>query len=432
MKRTLPILFLVLFFFAFQQNAFACFPDADISGPSGTCVPRGVPITYTGTHNFTTNNCTIYEWTVTGGTITGPTGISVTNGTLCVVENAFICFPSLGDDCDDADISVLVAGGQGADVTVVWEEGVMGELRLNVVEVDGPSDSEIINIDPGLPSPTSISVSNLGTNSGTFFANFDDPPCEGALVRWTINGNNAGTGNPRNLPVGTCVTAQVCAELILDGNTSENVCRNFMGGQLSFNINGLSNPIVNSFVTYQLNVSQPLDKVEWFTQPAGVATFLPPTDGEAVDLTFDEVGDFNICAEVTTLCATSFFECKAVSVSGFIPSPGPGGDDPIKEKVEAKAALREDPGTPLAQTPQLQELKLQPNLIVAQQDFFLQLPALSQTIHLTLLNQNGQVLQERQTGESNLRWSSAGLSPGVYFISARAGQWQSTQRFVIQ
>ncbi|MEM8908046.1 MAG: T9SS type A sorting domain-containing protein [Bacteroidota bacterium] len=430
MKKALRrFLFFFLLVAMVQQQSTAC--NASISGPSGRCATTpGTAITYTGTHNFTSSGCTFYEWTITGGTITGPGGVAVTNGTLCVTENVS-CASSLAGSCDAAALSTAVAGGNGASVSVVWDAGVQGSLRLRVRErgTIAFSASDDLSVDLRLEQPTSVTIVSQNNTSGTYRANFSEALCPGTSVRWTVNGSFAGTGNPRNLSVGACSNAQICATAVQGGTSSAVRCRSFSGGSLSYDLFGWNTATVNSLVDFSISSTQPMSNINWFTSPPNSAVFILPPSGDYVELYFTNSGYLDVCVDVTTVCGQQFLECKTVNVTNFIPQ---AGEDPIKEQATENAQLREEPSSQPKTTKSDQVMKVRPTLVHQQQDLIIELPQGSTATQIDIIDINGRLVSSQTTQATAVQLSTQALSPGTYFISAQTSQWRSTQKIVVQ
>lgn len=432
MKNLFTLLILTLLTtVAFQQESFACW-NASITGPSGRCgAPAGVPTTYTGTHGFTSSGCTVYEWQATGGSISVG-GATVTSGqTICVVEN-LSCVGGTIFDCFIAVVDPAVASGNGASISVTWNQGVVGELKLKVKEkgeITLSGSDDIVN-DISVPTPSSISVSNRTNSSATFTANFDDALCPGMVVNWTINGNPAGSGNPRSLPIGYCTSnAQVCASVSQGNITSPSVCRSFIGS-LTSSLNGPYNATTNSFVNFTVNSTQPMTSINWFAQPASSVFFFPPTDGAYVDLYFTATGTIDICVQASTVCGQQFLECRQVNVTNFAPN-AIGSTPTVKVPETAATTLRDgeyDQSNPL----QGSELIVFPTLIDQQQDLQIQLPTEATEATLFLTDINGRLLVERTITDQSSTLSTDQLSAGMYFITARSGKWSSTKKIVVR
>ncbi len=417
--------YLTLFFFAmlctvgFQQDAFACntpFANANITGPSGRCgAPAGVPTTYTGTHNFSSSGCTIYEWTVSGGTVIAPgiSGTSITNGTLCVAENN-ACATQTSNACQVQAVHNSVASGNGSTVTVIWSPNVEGTLALRVRELGGVNlraEDEITN-DITLPSLISISTSNQTSGSGTYTANLDNTLCPGMAISWTVNGNNAGTGNPRNLNVGYCSDAQVCASITLNGISAGQKCINVNGQNFSSSISGPSTSETHFPETFIFNSTQPIASISWYASPPEIAEFMGPTNNPEVGVRFNDVGVVDICAVGITSCGSGFERCKKVTVANFKPN----FQDPSQSKVS------------IAST----EMIVFPTLIDQQQELNIQLPTLEETAMLRIVNINGSVVLEQKATDQRINIATNQLGSGMYVLTAQSGNWISTKKFVVK
>jgi hypothetical protein len=422
----------------FSTSAEACIFSASIAGPSGRCAaPAGVPTTYTGTHNFSSSGCTIYEWTISGGTLTGPGGVSVTNGTLCITEN-LVCFSVLGE-CNAAAIDVNVASGNGASVSVIWAPGVVGTLDLNVLEIGTTTLSaqarRIVN-DISLPAPSSTSLVDNGNGTSTFTANFNTEPCPGTVVNWTVNGNPAGTGNPRTLSVTSCSNATVCAftSQTVGGVTvtSASTCRTFSGA-CNGEMVGPETATINSFLNYAVwcNLSS-ISTIEWSISPLNGVWITNGTNNPYFDIVITDPGVYYICAIGTTTCNQVFEYCLATNVTigggGFIKTQDNGAsaeDMNISKQQLASSDSHADDNS-------LKKLSAYPTLLENGQILSVQIPGLEQPAHLQITNLQGQVVNRQMIGESNTSIDLPNLVPGVYILSATVGNWFESIRFVVK
>ncbi len=426
------------------SEANACTqPDVDIAGPSGRCgALADTPTTYTGSHNFPEPGCTYYEWTITGGTVTGPNGTFVTDGTLCITEDPF-CFRDLSLACDEAGLDATVITGNGSNVTVTWQPGVVGKLKLKVKEKEsGTTREETITNDISLPNPTSISFSPNTTTSGSFTAVLPQPLCTGQSVRWTIDGNNAGTGNPKNLNVGLCTTATVCAATIQTVGsstlTSQQTCRSFNGGTLDASISGQTEAAVNGFYDYFFSSSQPITSINWTASPAGSVNFVSQTNDDAVFLGFLQTGNISLCASGTTSCGNSFQRCLTVNVTQS------GGGLYVRPDEDVIAEVdRHNMQPPASKIPNIQQGNITtnnigqsdfvvfPTLVSQGQEITVQLPVLNDEAILIVSDMQGRTISQIQVTDSAASISTSDLPTGVFILTAYSGQWMESTKFVI-
>ncbi len=421
-------------------DAYACF-NVNISGPNGRCaVPAGVPTTYTGTHGFTSSGCTFYEWEVEGGTIIGPGGVAVTDGKLCIVENV-LCTADLAVSCDGADIDPAVAGGNGASVTVIWRAGEDGSLKLKVKEKGEItlSGSASVSNDISLPTPTAIFFNPSSPTSGTFTASLPEVLCPGQTVSWTINGNPAGTGNPRDFNIGECSDAVVCA-FVSQTTTgaplvSGEFCRVFDGGNLDITMFGENSAILNGLSDYYLETNQDVTSINWFTIPAGAGSFLGPTNSTSVLVSFVQTGTIEICASGLTECGTEFQKCKLVTVAQSNMRP----DQDIVAEVDKGNAETPEIETPSGK--QLPDIKAYrsddssfavfPTLASQGQDITVQLPELNDAATIIISDMQGRKISQLQVTDSSTRIGTSDLPTGVFILTAYSGQWMASTKFVV-
>ncbi len=441
--------YLILFSLLFvglmgASEVYACGGSASITGPNGRCaVPANTPTVYTGTHTFSSSGCTYYEWEIEGGTITGPSGVSVTDGKLCITENV-ACFPDLDLSCDVADIDVAVASGNGASVTVTWQPGVVGKLKLKAKEkgtITLSADTEITN-DISLPTPTSISFSATGNTSGTFTANLPLALCPGQTVRWTVNGSFAGTGNPRNLSVGLCSTATVCATVTqnVGGTTlsSGQACRSFTGGTLIASVVGQLNAPLNGFNDYFLNSNQPISTISWSVSPPSAANFIGPTNEQGVLLTFTQEGFVSVCATGTTECGNSFSRCITVNVDRNGPLNVRPDEEIVAETDRENIEVSEEIITPDFKLPEAesnqsdeQAFAVFPTLASQGQEITVQLPELNDAAFIIISDMQGRRISQIQVTDSAASINTSDLPTGVFILTAYSGQWMESTKFVI-
>ncbi len=444
MKNNLKLFSLLLFVLLGTSDIYACILETRIAGPSGRCgADAGVATTYTGSHNFSSGGCTFYEWTIEGGTITGPGGTSVTNGKLCIAESIG-CASEVDLSCDASDVDPAVASGTGASVTVVWAANVVGKLKLKAKEkgeITLGKETSITN-DIELPVPTSISYSpNTGSNS-TFTANLPKPLCNGQVVHWTVDGNLTAIGNPVNLNVGDCTTATVCAmtaqtigQVTL---TSAQTCRSFNGATLIASVSGASEAAVNGFYDYLLTSNQPVTSVNWSIVPATAASIIGTSNQMGILLTFLQSGEIDVCATGTTVCGNSFQRCITVNVTdggGFL------NFRPDEEILAETDRENTQPSTTTA--PDFKSLDTEtnhstesnfavfPTLASQGQEITVKLPKLNDAAFIIISDMQGRAVSQIQVTDSAASISTSDLPTGVFILTAYSGQWMESAKFVV-
>jgi len=400
-----------------QQQSFACFFNATITGPEGRCAATpGVATTYTGTHNFSSSGCTIYAWTIAGGNITGPSGLSVTNGTLCLTEN-ISCFSLLDGGCTLAGTNGTVASGNGAAVTVS-EITVREDGNRNTI-----SRSDNIRVDNVLYTPRFISR-DLNPSSGTYTANFNEgeEPCPTMQVRWTRDGNFVGTGNPINIGLGFCETGTICATVVEGGLSSGERCTGVNGEVFTGEISGPGTAVINVVQQYTIQSGIPLTSIQWYTNPSFAAIIFGPS-AETTSLVFPgpPLGTIQLCVDITNTCGDSYTECKNINVVGGDNTTDPkGGIDDHLFSQTTKNQIKTD------------KMNIMPTLVDQQQDLQIELPELAEPATLSIMDMNGKVVLQQEVSGKWAQVSSKGLQAGMYVLIGQTSQWRSSQKFVVK
>lgn len=422
------ILLVALCICGLNESAQAVTLRASIDGPSGRCVAPSTQHIYTGSHNVI-GGCTVYEWTVTGGTVTGPSGIFVTNGTLCVVESLG-CASEIGPQCDDVTYSSAVGTGNGASVSVVWFPGVAEpELKLKVKVKDAGSDTKTIKIDNSAPKP--ISITRLSTN--VFRADFapDDELCDGTFIRWTRNGVSEGTGTTQFINIGECSNVTVCAFTDYNGVTSDPTCLLIPNGNaLPGTINGPEEipPLVWRTYTFNIN-NGPVNSIGWYVKGAGQVIGSGTT---AEVILFDpNVISAEVCVGGTWDCG-DYEVCKRVFVMpGGTSTPGNEARPQADGTVEGDSQQRNSNFSLDANV--TQSLSVFPSPAIAGQEVTINLPDYNgQRVAVNVTDIQGRVVYQNQTDQRNLLLRTEDLPKGLYVLTVYSGEKMESKKFMIQ
>ncbi len=433
MKNVLTTCCLIVFSLFGINEAFSCgsITNAAIAGPSGYCVATGTPITYTGTHNFSSSGCTIYEWTVTNGTVTGPGGVSVTNGTLCIVENA-VCLFDISFDCDDADLDNAVASGSGANVTVVWASGVQtASLRLKAREVGerSLSASTTINIDHRPVPLTYISRTNVGSSSSTFRANSSIDACPGTIVSWTVNGNSAGVGNPRTLSVGQCASATVCATATLNGYSSAQICQFFGSDPIPGTISGSEEIPIYEWRPYTFSGASNVDNTQWYVNPSSNGQVIGSGANASLIL-------FNPNASYADLCVSGTWGCGEYNVCKrvFIASPPQATDEhaTVEQSSDQEESNQRNSISNLNVTSNASELSIYPSPIEKGSELTIRIPDYGQMVDVAITDIQGRTVYQNRTDQIELKLGTQNFPKGLYLVSVTNEKGTETEKLIVQ
>ncbi|MEM1320196.1 MAG: T9SS type A sorting domain-containing protein [Bacteroidota bacterium] len=424
------ILVLAIALTSWSSTALACAPKAKIEGPSGNCVAEQTPLTYTSSHDFPVNAaCTYYEWKIEGGTVIGPTGVSVTNGTLCLSE---------GVECNDWDIKCTetaiwpdIASGSGVPVTVVWStpESGKGKITFTAREITYDAEGEKIEdkakdkieINNSTREPTSIVRSNIQNNSSTFAADLPDDVCPGTVVNWTFNGQPQGTGNPITLPIGRCESGNVCAFTTFGGVSSEEICI-FVGfNPQPGSITGPDQVNLEQAVNFSLSAfgAPNISNVLWTIKPNLSGQILNGQGSTSITAIFfnPSVSFVDVCVSGDWLCGT-FDLCKRVFIaSGGVQAPN---DDP--SKVRPFIATNED----------YQSLNVFPSLLKAGGELTINFPTYDQMVDVTITDLQGRVVFQNRTDQAQVLFPTADLAKGMYVVSVNGIAGLESQKIIIE